>query len=167
MNHARPSNRALKGRMMNKNKTTGRLAWPAVAGILLVLGGSPARAANPQETGTKPAAQNEQKLDDQKKLKEEQMRLQEKLSDVKQLTIRNSGFRSRSTMVIRYRDADKKIVEVIENGKSLPSSEFPRYEPVVQKVLELPEIDRLIPEIDRPTGWPNPPGFRRRKSFRR
>jgi hypothetical protein len=149
MNHARPSNRALKGRMMNKNKTIGRLAWPAVAGILLVFGGSPARAANPQETGTKPAAQNEQKLDDQKKLKEEQMRLQEKLSDVKQLTIRNSGFGSRSTVIIRYRDADKKIVEVIENGKSLPSSEFPRYEPVVQKVLELPEIDRLIPEIDR------------------
>ena len=74
---------------------------------------------------------------------------QEQETAIKELTIKNSGFRSRSTVIIRYRDEDKAIVEVIENGKSLPSSEFPRYESVMQKVLELPEIDRLIPELDR------------------
>ena len=72
----------------------------------------------------------------------------EETSDIKELTIRNSGFRSRSTVVIRYQDKDKKIVEVIENGKSLPPSEFPRYESVMRKVLELPKINQLIPEID-------------------
>jgi hypothetical protein len=68
---------------------------------------------------------------------------------IKELTIRNSGFRSRATIVIRYRDEDKKIVEVIENGKKLPPSEFSHYEPVMRKILELPQIDRLLPEIDR------------------
>jgi hypothetical protein len=68
---------------------------------------------------------------------------------IKELTIRNSGFRSRANIVIRYRDEDKTIVEVIENGKKLPPSEFPRYEEVMQKILELPQIDRLLPEIDR------------------
>ncbi len=68
---------------------------------------------------------------------------------IKELTIRNSGFRSRSTIVIRYRDEDKKIVAVIENGKKLPPSEFSRYESVIREVLELPQIDRLLPEIDR------------------
>jgi hypothetical protein len=93
--------------------------------------------------------QHEEQLKQAERLKEEQMRRQEALSAVKELTIRNSGFRSRSTVVIRYRDADKAIVEVIENGKSLPESEFPRYQAIMQKVLELPEIDRLIPEIER------------------
>jgi hypothetical protein len=65
------------------------------------------------------------------------------------LTIRNSGFRSRSTVVIRYRDEDKKIVEVIENGKKLSAEEFPRYESVMRKILELPQIDRLLPDIER------------------
>lgn len=73
----------------------------------------------------------------------------ERKAELKELTIKNSGFRSRSTVVIRYRDEDKSIVEVIENGKKLPPSAFPRYESVMQKVLELPEIDRLIPEIER------------------
>lgn len=70
-------------------------------------------------------------------------------SEIKELTIRNSGFRSRSTIVIRYRDEDKKIVEVIENGKKLPPEEFGRYESVIREVLELPQIDRLLPEIER------------------
>jgi hypothetical protein len=70
-------------------------------------------------------------------------------SEIKELTIRNSGFRSKSTVVIRYRDTDKKIVEVIENGQSLPPEEFSRYESVMLKVLELPQIDKLLPEIDR------------------
>lgn len=70
-------------------------------------------------------------------------------SEIKELTIKNSGFRSRSTIVIRYRDEDKKIIEVIENGKKLPPSEFSRYESVIREVLELPQIDRLLPEIDR------------------
>jgi len=70
-------------------------------------------------------------------------------SEIKELTIRNSGFRSRSTVVIKYRDEDKQIVAVTENGKELPSSEFPRYESVMRIVLELPQIDRLLPEIDR------------------
>jgi len=68
---------------------------------------------------------------------------------IKELSIRNSGFRSRSTIVIRYRDEDKKIVEVIENGKKLPPSEFSRYESIIREVLEIPQIDRLLPEIDR------------------
>ena len=70
-------------------------------------------------------------------------------SEIKELTIRNSGFRSKSTVVIQYRDTDKKIVAVIENGKELPPSEFPRYESVMRIVLELPQIDRLLPEIDK------------------
>jgi len=70
-------------------------------------------------------------------------------SEIKQLTIRNSGFRSRSTVVIRYRAEDKKIVEVIENGKKLSPSEFSRYESIIRDVLEIPQIDQLIPEIDR------------------
>jgi hypothetical protein len=70
-------------------------------------------------------------------------------SKIKELTIRNSGFRSRATIVIRYRDEDKKIVEVIENGRKLPSEEFGRYESVIREVLEIPQIDRLLPEIDR------------------
>ena len=68
---------------------------------------------------------------------------------IKELTIRNSGFRSRASIVIRYRDEDKKIVEVIENGKKLPPSEFSRYESIVREVLEIPQIDRLLPEINR------------------
>ena len=51
--------------------------------------------------------------------------------------------------VDRYRDEDKKIVEVIENGKKLPASEFSRYESIIREVLEIPQIDRLLPEIDR------------------
>ena len=72
----------------------------------------------------------------------------EETSEIKELTIKNSGFRSRSTVVIRYQDKDKKIVEVIENGRSLPPSDFPRYESVMRKVLELPKINQLLPEID-------------------
>ena len=68
---------------------------------------------------------------------------------IKELSIRNSGFRSRSTIVIWYRDEDKKIVEVIENGKKLPPTEFSRYESIIREVLEIPQIDRLLPDIDR------------------
>jgi len=74
---------------------------------------------------------------------------EERSSTIKELTIRNSGFRSRSTITIRYRDDDKKIVEVIENGKKLPALEFSRYESIMRKILELPEIDRLLPDIER------------------
>ncbi|MBN1272738.1 MAG: hypothetical protein JXB26_10765 [Candidatus Aminicenantes bacterium] len=74
---------------------------------------------------------------------------EEEKSEIKQLTIKNSGFRSRSTVIIRYQDKDKKIVEVIENGRSLPPSEFSRYESVMRKVLELPQINQLLPEIDK------------------
>jgi hypothetical protein len=74
---------------------------------------------------------------------------EERASTIKELTIRNSGFRSRATITIRYRDEDKKIVEVIENGKKLPPEEFPQYESVMRKILELPEIDRLLPDIER------------------
>lgn len=81
--------------------------------------------------------------------KEKQDVVQEEQSTIKELTIRNSGFMSRSTIVIRYKDEDKKIVEVIENGKKLPPSEFSRYESAMRKILELPQIDRLLPEIDR------------------
>ncbi|MFC2168204.1 hypothetical protein ACFLRW_04395 [Acidobacteriota bacterium] len=70
-------------------------------------------------------------------------------SEIKELTIRNSGFRSRSTIVIKYTDKNKQIVSVTENGKELPPSEFPRYESVMRTVLELPQIDTLLPEIDR------------------
>lgn len=69
--------------------------------------------------------------------------------EIKELTIRNSGFRSRSTVVIRYREEDKQIVQVIENGKRLPSEEFARYESIIRDVLEIPQIDRLLPEIER------------------
>lgn len=74
---------------------------------------------------------------------------EERLGEIKELTIRNSGFLSKSDIVIRYRDEDKKIIEVIENGKKLPSSEFSRYESLIREVLEIPQIDRLIPEIER------------------
>lgn len=74
---------------------------------------------------------------------------EDRSSEIKQLTIRNSGFRSGSTVVIRYRDADKKIVEVIENGRKLPAEEFLRYESIIREVLEIPQIDRLLPEIER------------------
>ncbi len=81
---------------------------------------------------------------------ETQSEAQEKQSsEIKQLTIRNSGFRSKSTVIIRYRDEDKKIVEVIENGKKLPPEEFSRYESIIRDVLEIPQIDRLLPEIER------------------
>lgn len=81
---------------------------------------------------------------------ETQREAQEKQSsEIKQLTIRNSGFRSKSTVIIRYRDEDKKIVEVIENGKKLPPEEFSRYESIIRDVLEIPQIDRLLPEIER------------------
>jgi hypothetical protein len=87
-----------------------------------------------------PAAQEKESADvDQEK----------KTSTIKELTIRNSGFRSRSTIVIRYRDEDKSIVEVIENGKKLPASEYSQYDSVMRKILELPQIDRLLPDIDR------------------
>jgi hypothetical protein len=80
-------------------------------------------------------------------------------SFIKELTIRNSGFRSRSTIVIRYRDEDKKIVAVIENGKKLPPEEFSRYESTMRKILELPQIDRLLPEIDRARRRADSPGI--------
>lgn len=81
---------------------------------------------------------------------DESITMQEKeWAEIKELTIRNSGFRSRSRVVIRYQDKDKKIVEVIENGKSLPPTEFSRYEAVMHKVLEIPQIDKLLPEIER------------------
>lgn len=70
-------------------------------------------------------------------------------SEIKELTIRNSGFLSKSDIVIRYRADDKTIVSVIENGKMLPESEFARYESLVREVLEIPQIDRLLPEIER------------------
>jgi hypothetical protein len=70
-------------------------------------------------------------------------------SEIKQLTIRNSGFRSKSTVVIRYRANDNRIVEVIENGQNLPESEFSRYESIINDVLEIPQIDQLLPDIDR------------------
>jgi len=69
--------------------------------------------------------------------------------EIKELTIRNSGFRSRSTVVIRYREDDKVIIDVIENGKKLPPEEFARYESIIREVLEIPQIDRLLPEIER------------------
>ncbi len=74
---------------------------------------------------------------------------EEESSEIKELTIRNSGFRSKSTIVIKYQDKDKKIVAVTENGKELPPSEFQRYESVMRMVMELPQIDRLLPEIDK------------------
>ena len=75
--------------------------------------------------------------------------VEERSPEIKELTIRNSGFRSRSTVVIRYREEDKQIVQVIENGKRLPSEEFARYESIIRDVLEIPQIDRLLPEIER------------------
>jgi len=74
---------------------------------------------------------------------------EERSPEIKELTIRNSGFRSRSTVIIRYREEDKKIVEVIENGRNLPPEEFVRYESIIREVLEIPQIDRLLPEIER------------------
>jgi len=85
----------------------------------------------------------QEKQETQKKVQEKEQ------SEIKELTIRNSGFRSRSTIVIRYQDKDKKIVAVTENGKELPPEEFSRYESVMRTVLELPQIDRLLPDIDR------------------
>jgi hypothetical protein len=99
--------------------------------LLLVCGLMVSNTLAAQERDTSEKAQGKQK------------------TTIKELTIRNSGFRSRATIVIRYRDEDKKIVEVIENGKKLPPSEFSRYESVMSKILELPQIDRLLPEIDR------------------
>ena len=140
--------------MKRKGSIMRKIAIPGL-GALLILGWlnmSPMEAGaigaqdTPQE---EKKLQHEEQLRKEERLKEEQKRRQEELSGVKELTIRNSGLRSRSTIVIRYRDADKTIVEVIENGKRLPESEFPRFQPIMLKVLELPEIDRLIPEIDR------------------
>jgi len=74
---------------------------------------------------------------------------QERNAEIKELTIRNSGFLSKSEIIIRYREEDKKIIDVIENGKKLPSSEFSRYESLIREVLEIPQIERLIPEIER------------------
>lgn len=75
--------------------------------------------------------------------------VEERSPEIKELTIRNSGFRSRSAVVIRYREEDKVIVEVIENGKKLPPEEFARYESIIREVLEIPQIDQLLPEIER------------------
>lgn len=122
--------------MTKKIKTKIRTLF-SVVGMLLVVGWVTARASTAQEQETREVVKEAQKLKEGQK------------TAIKELTIRNSGFRSRSTVIIRYRDEDKAIVEVIENGKSLPVSEFPRYEPVMRKVLELPEMNRLIPEIDR------------------
>jgi hypothetical protein len=131
--------------MKMKCKTKMKL-WLPLTGLLLmsVWITAPVQAVQEKEAKKVAAGQKEEQ-----KLKEEQWRQQEQQKNIKELTIRNSGFRSRSTVVIRYRDEDKQIVEIIENGKSLPESEFSRYESVMQKVLELPEIDKLLPEIDR------------------
>lgn len=82
-------------------------------------------------------------------LNQEKKEIEEKeASEIKELRIRNSGFRSRSSVIIRYRDKDKKIVAVIENGKELPGSEFGRYESILHEILELPQINKLLPEMD-------------------
>ena len=82
--------------------------------------------------------------DNQEKIEKEE----KEASEIKELRIKNSGFRSHSSIVIRYRDKDKKIVAVFENGKELPASEFGRYESVVHEVLEIPRINKLLPEMD-------------------
>ena len=51
--------------------------------------------------------------DNQEKIEKEE----KEASEIKELRIKNSGFRSHSSIVIRYRDKDKKIVAVFENGK--------------------------------------------------
>jgi hypothetical protein len=68
---------------------------------------------------------------------------------IEELKIRRSGFRSKDVLIIKYRKRDKIIVEVIDNGKKVPDSEFPRYQSLIQEVFELRQINELLPKIDK------------------
>ena len=69
-------------------------------------------------------------------------------SEIKEIKILHSGFLSKDTLIIRYRASDNEIVEVIDEGKKVPSSRFSKYEPMIRDVLELRKMRELLPEID-------------------
>lgn|GEM_PF-6935184 len=69
-------------------------------------------------------------------------------SDISELKILHSGFLSRDTLVIRYHTIDKKIVEVIDKGKKVSSTEFKKYESKMRDILELRQLNELLPAIE-------------------
>ena len=70
-------------------------------------------------------------------------------SDISELKILHSGFLSRDTLIIRYRTEDKEIVEVIDKGKKVPSSQFKNYESKMMNILEMRQLNELLPAIEK------------------
>lgn len=70
-------------------------------------------------------------------------------SGIREITIKHSGFLSKKELVIRYRESDLQIVEVIDNGEKMPSEEFYRYESMLQEVVDHDIMVELAPKFER------------------
>ena len=68
---------------------------------------------------------------------------------IEQITIRQSGFMKNGEIVIRFRSSDHEIVEVTDGGKKIPAEDFYKYESVLWSYLDLQNIERLKPRIER------------------
>jgi len=69
-------------------------------------------------------------------------------SEIKELKIKSSGFFSDDILIIKYRNSDKEIVDVIDNGESLPPEKFKKYEPKLYEVLEHEKMREILPDIE-------------------
>ena len=69
--------------------------------------------------------------------------------DIEEITIRHSGFLKDDKLTIRFRSEDQEIVEVIENGRSLPPETFHRYESKLRQFLEFRTFERMTEDMSR------------------
>jgi hypothetical protein len=70
---------------------------------------------------------------------------------IKTITVRTTGFFSKSTAIVRYRSEDGSIVSVEKNGEFLPSSKFKDYEETVHEMMNLEILEGLEPTIEAVT----------------
>lgn len=64
------------------------------------------------------------------------------------ITIVRTGFLSKDTTIIRYHRVSLNIVEVINNGDTVPESSFYRYEDNVRNALESNRVREMMPGLD-------------------
>ncbi|MCP4725541.1 MAG: hypothetical protein GY863_10915, partial [bacterium] len=69
-------------------------------------------------------------------------------SPLKTVKILHSGFMARDTLVIKYRESDKKIIEIKENGEIVPEERFGEFESKFFRALELDQIAELTPLVE-------------------
>jgi hypothetical protein len=64
------------------------------------------------------------------------------------VTITKSGFMSKNVLEIKYRESDRQILEVIDNGKQVRKNKFYKYQSKLSSALEIDRIPQIIPDYE-------------------